>query len=188
MQRVAVVGNSGSGKTTLAAELARILAVPHIELDAIHHQADWTNPPPAEFRARIAAALPAAGAWVSDGNYSRTQDVVWGRADTIVWLDLPRRVVVPRIVSRSFRRAVRRTELWNGNRESVRMLLSLHDPQQSVIAWSVTQHGRKRREYAAAPADPRWAHLRFVRLRSRTAVRMTAASFSRKESAWGTGA
>jgi dephospho-CoA kinase len=38
MQRISIVGNSGSGKTTVARQLAAILDVPHIELDAIFHQ------------------------------------------------------------------------------------------------------------------------------------------------------
>ena len=36
MNRIVVLGTSGSGKTTLARELARVLHVPHIELDALH--------------------------------------------------------------------------------------------------------------------------------------------------------
>lgn len=171
MRRVVIVGNSGAGKTTLSTELARVLQTEHVELDAIFHQSNWTPLPTDEFRERAAAALPPGGAWVCDGNYSAVRDMIWNRADTIVWLDLPRRVIVPQIVARSVTRAVRGTELWNGNREQWRMLLSLHDPQRSVIAWSITQHTRKRRRYGAAPADPRWAHLQFVRLRSRDAVR-----------------
>lgn len=178
MRRVAVVGNSGSGKTTLARELAHILHLPHVELDAIFHQPNWTLLPPDEFCARVAAALPNNGAWVCDGNYAAVRELIWERADTLVWLDLPRPVVTWQIVRRSVGRAVRRTELWNGNREDWRMLLSLHDPQKSVIAWSITQHHVKRRRYGPVPADPRWAHLRFVRLRSRGAVRAWLAGVS----------
>jgi len=54
VKRVSVVGNSGSGKTTLAAQLARRLAAPHLELDAVFHQRDWQPLPVEEFRARVA--------------------------------------------------------------------------------------------------------------------------------------
>ena len=38
--------------------------------------------------------------WVIDGNYtSQVKDLVWARADTVVWLDLPRRTVMRRIIS-----------------------------------------------------------------------------------------
>ena len=59
----------------------------------------------------------AGDGWVVDGNYSVVRDLVWDRADTVVWLDLPRLVVVRRITTRSIRRVVWREELWNGNRE-----------------------------------------------------------------------
>lgn len=169
VQRVAVVGNSGSGKTTAARRLAAVRGLPHVELDGIHHQANWTPLPTAEFRARVAAALPADGAWIVDGNYSEVRDIVWGRADTLVWLDLPRHVVVPRIVWRSLRRAALREELWNGNRERFGNLVKL-DREENIILWSLTQHGTYRERYARVPADPTWGHLRFVRLRSRAAV------------------
>ena len=87
VRRVAVVGNSGSGKTSLGRELARRLAVPFVELDAIHHQPGWRPLPKDEFRRRIAAVVADDG-WVIDGNYSGVQDLVWDRADTVIWFDL----------------------------------------------------------------------------------------------------
>jgi hypothetical protein len=112
----------------------------------------------------------AGDRWVADGNYQVLRDLVWGSADTLIWLDLPRPVVTWRIARRSFGRVLRGTELWNGNRERLGHLISL-DPERSVIAWSVTQHAVYRRAYAGIPADPRWGHLRFVRLRTPAAVR-----------------
>jgi adenylate kinase family enzyme len=169
MRRVAVVGNSGSGKSTLARELAGRLGVPYVELDALFHLPGWTQLPEEEFRAAVDAVTAGEG-WVVDGNYRAVSDGVWARADTVVWLDLPRPLVTWRIVRRSVSRAVSRQELWNGNRERWGHLLSL-DPSRSVIAWSVTKHAEYRRRYGLAPADPALAHLRFVRLRSRAAVR-----------------
>jgi adenylate kinase family enzyme len=169
VQRVAVIGNSGSGKSTLAKALSARLGLPHVELDSIYHQAGWTQLPTDEYRARV-GALVQAERWVVDGNYAVLRDLVWGRADTLIWLDLPRPVVTWRIVRRSLHRVARGAELWNGNRERLRSLLSL-DPENSVIAWSVRQHAEYRRMYSEVPADPQWAHLVFVRLRSPAAVR-----------------
>jgi hypothetical protein len=107
---------------------------------------------------------------VVDGNYSAVQDLVWDRADTVLWPDLPRWRVVSRVVRRTVGRGVRRTELWNGNREQLQTLLN-RDPRQSIVLWSFTNDRRYRERYSAAMADPANAHLRFVRLRTPAEVR-----------------
>lgn len=56
MRRVNVKGTSGSGKSTFGRELARRLAVPYVELDALHHGPNWTEAAPEEFRARVREA------------------------------------------------------------------------------------------------------------------------------------
>jgi adenylate kinase family enzyme len=168
VRRISVVGNSGSGKTRLAAALAARLGLPHLELDAVFHQPGWTQLPTEEFRRRV-AEVAATDGWVIDGNYPVVRDLVWGRADTVVWLDLPRPVVMRQVVRRTVTRAVRRTELWNGNREPWRNFTTL-DPDRSIIAWAWTQHAEYHQRYTAAMADPQWRGLRFVRLASQQAV------------------
>lgn len=165
VRRVSVVGTSGSGKSTLARELAEILGVPHLELDAVHHQPGWAPLPTDEFR-RIIAVRAAAGGWVIDGNYGRVRDLVWARADTVVWLDLPKRTVMRQVVWRTLRRVALRRELWNGNRERWRNFLTWN-PEQSVISWAWHKHAPDHAKYAAAAASPASAHLRFIRLTSR---------------------
>jgi adenylate kinase family enzyme len=169
VQRVSVVGNSGAGKSTVGTALARQLGACFLELDSLQHQAGWTPLPPAEFRARV-AAVAAGEWWVIDGNYSRVQDLVWARADTVVWLDLPRRVVMRRIIWRTLRRVGGRVELWNGNRERWRNFFSW-DGRESVIAWAWQTHESTRARYEAAMADPSNARLRLIRLRSPAQVR-----------------
>ena len=164
MQRVSVVGNSGSGKTTFAAQLARRMGAPHLELDSVFHQPGWRQLPTEEFRARV-AGFTAGGRWVVDGNYSKVQDLVWERADTVVWLDPPRYRLMRRLVWRTLRRVFSRAELWNGNREHWGNLFRI-DPENSIIAWAWTRHQVVRARYTEAQADPAYAHLEFVRIRS----------------------
>jgi adenylate kinase family enzyme len=163
MRRVSVAGISGSGKTTLATALATRLGVPHIELDALHHGPDWTEATPAELRERVEAALAAApDGWVADGNYeSKLGDLIVSRADTFVWIDLPLALALVRIARRTTGRIVRGTELWNGNRETVRNALLVRD---NLVWWAIKSHRRKRRTLPSLPE--RHPHLRFVRLRS----------------------
>jgi adenylate kinase family enzyme len=162
---VAVVGCSGSGKTTLAAALARALGVPHVELDSIYHQRGWTQLPDDEFRQQVATVVDS-DAWVVDGNYSVVQEIIWAKAETVVWFDLPYAQVMARTIRRTVRRTLTREELWNGNKEPLSNLWSWK-PEKSIIAWAATQHGVCRRRYGDAEHDPRWTGLHFVRLRSR---------------------
>jgi adenylate kinase family enzyme len=165
VRRVSVVGTSGSGKSTVGRKLAETLGVPFLELDGVNHQPDWTPLPEDEFRLVVAAAVEGDG-WVIDGNYTTVRDLVWARADTVVWLDLPKRVVMQQIFWRTLRRVALRKELWNGNRERWRNFFSWK-PEESVISWAWHKHGEYRERYGAAAADPANAHLRFVRLTSR---------------------
>ena len=170
MRRVSVVGTSGSGKTTVARRLSEGLGAPHVELDALFHGPGWQ---PAEGGAFLAAVdrATAGDAWVVDGNYRAVvgEGPVWARADTVVWLDLPRAVVMRRVLWRTLRRALRREVLWNGNREPVGGLVRW-DPERSVVRWAWTTHAERRQQLEGAMGSPSCAHLRFVRLRSRAEV------------------
>lgn len=165
---MSVVGAPGSGKTALAAVLAGCLGAPHIELDAIFHQPGWSPLEDGEFVARV-TELTKSPAWVVDGNYSAVRQLVWREVDTVIWLDLPLSVVLPRIIRRTVGRVAHRTELWNGNREPFSNLWSLN-PEKSIIAWTASRHQVLRRRYSGAMIDPRWSQLTFVQLRSSTQV------------------
>lgn len=158
-----MVGNSGSGKSTLAARLAQRLGVPWLELDSIFHMPGWAPRPPDEFRAEV-ERFTAGGGWVIDGNYSLVQDLVWSRADTVVWIDLPRPAVMRQLLGRTLRRMATGAELWNGNRESFRFLFRR---DESIIHYAWTAHEKYRDRYRLAAADPANAHLTFIRVTSR---------------------
>lgn len=173
--RVVVTGTSGAGKTTLARKISATLGAPHIELDAINWQAGWhdlSHRDPDEFVRRVAAAI-AGEAWVVDGNYGPVRDIVWKRATHLVWLDYERAVVMARVIRRTFLRAALRTELWNGNRERLRLLRTSHP-----IRWAWNTWAQRRRETAERLGREECASLTVLRLRdpreARRAVELLA--------------
>lgn len=160
MRRVSVVGTTGSGKTTLARQIGDRLGLPHVELDALYWDANWTSAPPALFHARAQQAL-AGETWVVDGNYSKVRDIVWSRADTIVWLDYALPVILFRLIRRTVGRVATQEPLWNGNREQFRSAFLSRD---SILVWALRTHWRHRRDYSCLLARPENAHLAVVRL------------------------
>ena len=167
MRRVSVIGGSSTGKTTVSRELASLLGVPHIELDALHHDAGWQEAPADVLQARVDAALAAApDGWVVDGNYhGKLGTYVLERADTVVFLDLPLRTALRRVTWRTLRRSITREELWNGNRESFRIAFS----RDSIVWWVITNHGSHRKKWPERVAP--LTHLQVIRLRSAGQVR-----------------
>jgi adenylate kinase family enzyme len=175
LRRIAVVGTSGSGKTTLARQLSDQLRIPHVELDALHWDPGWTPTPTPIFQQRTAAALQGA-AWVVDGNYPEVREIIWCRADTVVWLDYGLVLTMWRLVRRTFRRVATRETLWNGNRE--RDLHAHFFSRDSIFLWALRTYGQRRREYPALLGSPAYAHVLPVRLRSPRATTRWLASLS----------
>ena len=134
-RRVLVAGASGAGKTTLAARIAGRLGLPHVEIDALYHGPAWTPRP--TFEAEI-AELSERPAWVTEWQYSVARPVLLARADLMVWLDLPRSVVLRRVTARTLRRRLRRTVLWNGNLEPP--LHTFFTDPEHIVRWAWTTY------------------------------------------------
>lgn len=134
-------------------------------MDALFHGPAWT------VRGSHLAdveAFTSEPRWVTDSaGYAMSRDLLWDRADTLVWLDLPRWQAELRVLRRSLVRGLLRQQLWNGNRES---LLDWRDPEHPV-RWTWSEHSRKRAQVAARLADPRWAHVQTVHLRTAAEAR-----------------
>jgi adenylate kinase family enzyme len=157
VRKIAVIASaSGNGKTTFGRELADRLGVQFVELDALVHGPGWVETPNDELRAQLEPVLATEG-WVIDGSYQhKLGNLVLESADVIVWLDLPIRVWLPRLLRRTWRRIRGREQIWSGNRESLATALW---GRESLIAWAFRSHFRRRREWPHA-----LAHLEVIRL------------------------
>ncbi|MFD4502762.1 adenylate kinase [Streptomyces sp. NPDC058457] len=158
MERILVVGVTGAGKSTLARTLSGRLGLPYHEMDALYFDGPgWA------VNSRLTedvSRLVGERRWIIDSIGSpEVRDLLWDRADTVIWLDYPRRVVMPRVLRRSLRRTVTRESLFGGNRETWTGWLSREHPAW----WAWSQHGTRRREVGSRTSDPRFAPLDTLR-------------------------
>jgi len=163
MRRVAVIATtSGNGKTTVGRMLADRLGVPFLELDSLVHGPNWTETSDEELRALVEPVVAQEG-WVIDGGYrAKIGDLVLRNADTVVWLDLPVRVWLPRLVRRTIGRVRKRELLWNENTETFRTGFV---GRESLVVYALRQHFDRRRRYPVELAP-----YPVVRLRSQAEI------------------
>ena len=164
IQRLAIIGSTGSGKSTLARALSLRLQLPHTELDDLHWLPGWQERSNADFRPLVDATT-AETAWVIDGGYSVVRDLVWGRADTIVWLDYGFLTTAWRLLCRTFQRNFRGEACCNGNHESMGRSLG----RDSILLWLLKSYSNNRRNFPRALARYSDAHAIILRSPRETA-------------------
>jgi len=96
--RIHVTGNAGAGKTTFARRLGQELGLPVIHLDEIVWQSGWRRTPTEQLRGSL-QSVAAPGSWIIEG----VSGLIRGRADLVVFLDVPRHVCLLRCVRRNWR-------------------------------------------------------------------------------------
>ncbi|OGO39561.1 MAG: hypothetical protein A2Z03_09485 [Chloroflexi bacterium RBG_16_56_8] len=182
-RRLIVVGATSSGKSTLAKRVAERLKLDFVELDALHWEPNWQEAPLEAFRARLEMAI-SSSAWVAAGNYHVARDLIWPKAQAVIWLDYSFPLVFWRLFRRTIRRSVTREELWNGNRENFWWHLRLWS-DDSIFRWMFKSYWRRKREYPLLFAEPSHAHLTVFRFQSPRETEAWLASLTGKQNASG---
>ena len=170
-ERISVVGISSTGKSTLAEHLAKLVDGAFVELDALFWLPGWQEFATENFQAKMTDALDAALRWSAAGNYNSQgiPDIILPRADTLIWLDLPIRTTMPRLIRRTWNRWRDCELLWSTNRESVTDHLKIWS-DDSLVGYSLRHNREARRRQSARFAVPRWQHLQRHHLRSASEV------------------
>lgn len=99
VRRVMIVGSGGAGKSALARQVGAITGLPVVHLDHHYWGPGW-QPTPGPVWVEQQRALLAGPEWIADGHYGGTLELRARLADTIVFLDLPRRICLSRAVRR----------------------------------------------------------------------------------------
>ena len=94
-----IVGSPGSGKSTLALELGDNFGLRVIHMDQLYWLPGWTARESDALPDIVAEAIRLDG-WIFDGNNSRTLPLRGEKADTLIYLDLPRSLCLQRVLAR----------------------------------------------------------------------------------------
>ena len=97
--KIMIIGSGGCGKTTLAKALGSVTNLSVIHLDKHFWNSGWVATPREEWRKKQ-QALFASDSWIADGNYTGTLALRLERADTILFLNLPRGLRIYRVIKR----------------------------------------------------------------------------------------
>ena len=148
MHRIAIIGCTGSGKSIFAKSLSARLVLPHTELDDLYGLPDWRERDKGELRQLVAEATDAP-AWLVDGGYSEVRELVWGRADTLIWLDQSLLRTAMQLIRRTYVRNVHHVPCCNGNRKSRSRSLG----HESIIRFLFKTSHRNRRLFLPMRCD-----------------------------------
>ena len=160
-KRILVIGVTSSGKSTLAETLARRFNMDFIELDALHWEPNWKGAPPEVFRARVEKAIQAEK-WAVAGNYHVVRDILWPKAEAVIWLDYPLMTVFWQLTRRTFRRWWNQEVLWGTNVEPFFNHFKLWS-QESLFHWLFKTYWRRKREIPILLSQPEYQHLELIR-------------------------
>jgi adenylate kinase family enzyme len=156
-KHIVIVGSTSSGKSTLAERLAARLHANFVELDALHWEPNWQEAPLEVFRERVSQALQAP-AWVVAGNYHTVRDLIWPRAEAVIWLDYSFARVFWQLTRRTFTRWWTQELLWGKVREPLWVHFKLWS-DESLFHWLFKTYWRRKREYPLLFSLPENQHL-----------------------------
>lgn len=135
MRKVLVIGSGGSGKSTFANSLSGITGLPVLHLDQHYWRPGWQAPAAHEWDAVIAELLTRE-CWIMDGNYGGTLEARLAACDTVIFLDMPRRISMLRVLRR-----------WLSLRGQIRTDVAEGCPERltwSFLEWVWTYPARRR--------------------------------------------
>lgn len=161
MRKIALFGPPATGKTTLARWLSVQLGHPHTDLDDLLFTPG--GPLPLEEFRRQAGEITRRDEWIVEGNFSKLANVVWHRADVLVWLDFPLALIVYRIVRRSLRQLAGRDDSAQARRLT---WSTAFFSRRSLLRTAIRKYRTNRPRYARQVSETADLGVEVVRLRS----------------------
>ena len=160
-KRTIIFGSTGVGKTTMVKHISEEFSLPIIDIDSLRREAGKTATPEETFSQLVTESVNS-DTWIIDGSYTSVQDIIWPRAEAIVWLDFSFWVSLSRLIKRSLYRVFIR-------KKSERPVKGRYQPpseRASNYLRAIFTSNQRRKRYFAALHNSKNKHLHIVRLSS----------------------
>jgi hypothetical protein len=135
LDRVVVVGCAGSGKSALARKLSARVGLPLTERDTL-------GPPDSPRYREALRKLAGQPAWILDGAPYYEDDVVYSAADTLIFLDYSKPLVMWRVLRRTIAIELFRRPAGAHQPAGLRVWRDSEHP----LRWAWTSHQDRHRE------------------------------------------
>lgn len=126
------------------------LGIKLVGLDTLSWLPDWEARDHQDLRELVLSEVEDDN-WVVDGNYTHLRDIIWLRANCIIWLNYHFSLVLYRSLRRTVTRIFTKEELFTGCYETFSQSFFSKD---SIIWWVITTWGSKRRKYRIIYDNP----------------------------------
>lgn len=153
-----IIGSPGAGKTTLAKQLGEHLNLQAIEMDYYHFTHNWVEVSDETFFNSIDLLTQQSG-WIADGNYGILRNMLWKRAEVLIWLRFPFFFTFRRLFVRSMDRVFSQKPLWHGNKES---FYNTFFTKNSIFYWFFKTYRQRNRQYEQLLKSSEYSHLRVM--------------------------
>ena len=138
MNKIMVIGvSSGVGKSTFARRLGEMTEIEVTHLDRMYWKRDWVEASLEEF-STAQRQVVQNDQWIVEGNYSGTFNIREPYADTIIYLELPLRVCLYRVLKRRVQfHGETRDDMGEGCKEKI---------DKAFLKFIVTTYGARKKK------------------------------------------
>lgn len=137
MNKIMVIGvSAGAGKSTFARRLGELTGIEVTHLDRLYWKPNWIEAPSEEFSAAQQRVVQQER-WIMEGNYAGTVHIREPHADTIIYLELPLRVCLYRVLKRRVQyHGKTRQDIGEGCKEKI---------DRAFLKFIVTTYGARKK-------------------------------------------
>lgn len=139
MNKVMVIGvSAGVGKSTFARQLGKMAGIEVIHLDRLYWKPNWVEAAAEEFSAAQQQVVQN-DQWIIEGNFTGTFTIREPHADTVIYLELPLRVCLYRVLKRRVQfHGKTRNDIGEGCKEKIdkaflKFILTTFGPRKKTM-------------------------------------------------------